>query len=67
MEKIITKKIQINMPYLIMAIILVAATIAGLAYLIINKTKTAETAAQNNYNMAFYEVVNYVQDVETYC
>lgn len=66
MEKIITKKIQINMPYLIMAIILVAATIAGLAYLIINKTKTAETAAQNNYNMAFYEVVNYVQDVETY-
>ena len=66
MEKIITKKIQINMPYLIMAIVLIAATITGLAYVIINKTKTAETSAQNNYNMAFYEVVNYVQDVESY-
>ena len=66
MEKIITKKLQINMPYLIMALVFVIVTFIGLSYLIINKTKTAETSTQNNYNMAFYEVVNYVQDVETY-
>ena len=60
------KKIQINMVYIIIAIVVFIVAIGGLVYVIVNNNKEAKTASQNTYNMAFYEVVDYVQNVETY-
>ena len=60
------KKIQINMDYIIIAIVVFIVVIGGLIYVIVNNNKEAKTASQNTYNMAFYEVVDYVQNVETY-
>lgn len=60
------KKIQINMDYIIIAIVVFIVVIGGLVYVIVNNNKEAKTASQNTYNMAFYEVVDYVQNVETY-
>ena len=44
----------------------VVAVIAGLISIIVKDKNEAKTASQNTYNMAFYEVVDYVQNVETY-
>lgn len=60
------KKIQINMYYIIIAIVVFIVVIGGLIYVVVNNNKEAKTASQNTYNMAFYEVVDYVQNVETY-
>lgn len=60
------KKIQINMAYIIIAIVVFIVVIGGLIYVVVNNNKEAKTASQNTYNMAFYEVVDYVQNVETY-
>ena len=60
------KKIQINMAYIMIAIVVFIVVIGGLVYVIVNNNKEAKTASQNTYNMAFYEVVDYVQNVETY-
>lgn len=60
------KKMQINMVYSIIAIVVFIVAIGGLVYVIVNNNKEAKTASQNTYNMAFYEVVDYVQNVETY-
>ena len=50
-----------------MVLSIVTAIIAILlAISLYQKQKTFETATQNNYNMAFFEVVNHMQDVESY-
>ena len=66
MRKIEMKKMQINKAYIIIAIIVFILVIGGLISVIINNKNEAKTASQNIYNMAFYEVVDYVQNVETY-
>lgn len=66
MKKMEMKKIQVNKAYIIIAIVVFIAIIAGLISVIINNMKESKTASQNTYNMAFYEVVDYVQNVETY-
>lgn len=40
--------------------------IACLVAVLINRQRTAKQASENSYNMAFYELVDYVQNVETY-
>ena len=42
------------------------AIIAVLGYMLVKNNKETKTASENTYNMAFYEVVDYVQNVETY-
>lgn len=37
-----------------------------LVAVLINRQRTAKQASENSYNMAFYELVDYVQNVETY-
>ena len=58
------EKIKKNWQYIIMIILVVALIALGIIY--INKTKEYQTASENNYNMAFYELIDYVQNVETY-
>ena len=40
--------------------------IVCLVAVLINRQRTAKQASENSYNMAFYELVDYVQNVETY-
>lgn len=40
--------------------------IACLIAVLVNKQKEAKQASENSYNMAFYELVDYVQNVEVY-
>lgn len=40
--------------------------IACLIAVLLNNQKEAKQASENSYNMAFYELVDYVQNVETY-
>src|SRR5574344_498558 len=37
-----------------------------LVAVLINRQRTAKQASENSYNMAFYELADYVQNVETY-
>lgn len=48
----------------IMAVFIVV--IIYLLTTLVNKQKEAKQASENSYNMAFYELVDYVQNVETY-
>lgn len=66
MIKVENKKMQRNRALIIIAIVVVIAVIAGLISVIIKDKNEAKTASQNTYNRAFYEVVDYVQNVETY-
>ncbi len=66
MIKVENTKIKKNKLIIIIAIIVVIAVIAGLISVIVKDKNEAKTASQNMYNRAFYEVVDYVQNVETY-
>ena len=46
--------------------VLALIAIAILSYLFINQRKVYAVTKENEYNMAFYEVVDYVQNVKTY-
>ena len=52
-------------PHIAIIVILVLAIIS-LGIIIYNKQKEIVQASENKYNMAFFEVVNYVENVETY-
>ena len=60
MKELFNKK---NLLVLAIAIAIVAILLAVSLY---QQQKTIDTATQNNYNMAFYEVVNHMQDVQNY-
>lgn len=66
MIKVENKKMQRNRTLIIIAIVVVVAVIAGLIFVIVKDKNETKTASQNMYNRAFYEVVDYVQNVETY-
>lgn len=55
-----------KMAYIIIAIILVIATVGAIVYYAYQETRKYVVASENKYNMAFYELVDYVQNVETY-
>ena len=55
-----------KMAYIIIAIILVIATVWAIVYYAYQETRKYVVASENKYNMAFYELVDYVQNVETY-
>lgn len=48
------------------ATVIVLIVIAILGYNLLNQKKVYATTKENEYNMAFYEVVEYVQNVKTY-
>lgn len=58
------EKVKSNI--LTVALIIMLAGIIGLGITLYNKQKEYTTASQNEYNMAFYELVDYVQNVESY-
>lgn len=60
------KKLKTTTSYIIIGIIF-AVVIAGAAiYYAYQESRKYITASENGYNMAFFELVDYVQNVETY-
>ena len=51
---------------IIIAIILAVAIIGAIGYYAYQQNRKYMIAAENNYNMSFFELVDYVQNVETY-
>ncbi len=62
--KIIYKKIKEKYLYIILIFLLIIGIILGVN--LYKEHKKYITASENGYNFALYELVNYVQDVETY-
>ena len=61
-----SKKLKTTTSYIIIGIIF-AVVIAGAAiYYAYQEGRKYVTASENGYNMAFFELVDYVQNVETY-
>lgn len=60
------KRINGSKVYSVLVTIVFVAIIAVLGYMLVKNNKETKTASENTYNMAFYEVVDYVQNVETY-
>ncbi len=60
----IKEKLKDNYMKIIVAVLIIA--IALLALYTYNNQKEYRQASENEYNMAFYELVDYVQNVETY-
>lgn len=52
--------------FMIAAIVILVLIIATLGIVLYNKQKEYKQASENTYNMAFYELVDYVQNVEVY-
>ena len=52
--------------HMLSIIVVFLVIIACLVAVLINKQRAAKQASENSYNMAFYELVDYVQNVETY-
>lgn len=59
-------KITPQMSYIIIAIILAIVIVAGIIYYAYQENRRYITASENKYNMSFFELVDYVQNVETY-
>ncbi len=59
-------KITTKTAYIIIAIILAVVIAFAIGYYAYNQTQKYVTAAENRYNMAFFDLVDYVQNVETY-
>ena len=52
--------------YIVVAIVLVIAIVGAIIYYAYQETRKYITASENKNNMAFFELVDYVQNVETY-
>lgn len=59
-------KLTDKMSITIIAIIIAIAIVAAIAYYAYQETIKYRVAMENQYNMSFYELVDYVQNVETY-
>ena len=57
---------RLKKAHMLSIIFIALMVIIVLAAVLIKNQKTAKQASENSYNMAFYELVDYVQNVETY-
>ncbi len=65
-NKLESLKNKIEVKHMVSLIIILLAIIAVLATWIYQKQTQLTQTAENQYNMAFFELVDYVQNVETY-
>lgn len=66
MNKLIDWKNRLKKGHMLSIIVVLFAIIIALSIWIYKKQVDYRQASENQYNMAFYELVNYVEDVETY-
>ena len=65
-EKVMDWKNRLQDRHMLSVIVVMGAIIIGLGLFTYKKQMEFRTASENSYNMAFYELVDYVQNVETY-
>ena len=51
---------------IVMIIVILLIAVIVLAFYTYNKQREFRQTSENAYNMAFYELINYVEEVETY-
>lgn len=61
-----SRKLELKKSYLISLIVVFLVIAISLIAVIINNENETKLASENSYNMAFYELVDYVQNVETF-
>lgn len=65
-EKVVDWKNRLQDRHMLSVIIVMAAIIIGLGVFAYKKQREFRQASENSYNMAFFELVDYVDNVETY-
>ena len=66
MNKLVEWKNRLKKEHMLSVIVGLFAIAVILGFTVFIKQKEYKQAAENSYNMAFYELVDYVQNVETY-
>ena len=65
-EKIYDWKNRLKDRHMLSVIVVLGAIIIGLGLFTYKRERDFRQASENSYNMAFFELVDYVQNVETY-
>ncbi len=66
MNKLMDWKERLKKGHMLSVICVLLVVVAILGIILYQKQREYKQASENSYNMAFYELVNYVQNVETY-
>ena len=66
MNKLIDWKNRLKKGHMLSVICVLIIIVVALGIILYKKQTEYRQASENNYNMAFYELVDYVQNVETY-
>ena len=66
MNKLIDWKNRLKKGHMLSVICVLLIIVIALGIILYKKQREYRQASENNYNMAFYELVDYVQNVETY-
>ena len=66
MNKLLDWKNRLKKGHMLSVICVLLVIVAVLGVILYKKQTEYKQATENNYNMAFYELVDYVQNVETY-
>ena len=66
MNKLVDWKNRLKKGHMLSVICVLLIMVAVLGLILYKKQTEYKQATENNYNMAFYELVDYVQNVETY-
>ena len=66
MNKLVEWKERLKKGHMFSIIVVLLIVVAILGFILYKKQREYRQASENSYNMAFYELVDYVQNVETY-
>ena len=66
MNKLVDWKNRLKKGHMLSVICVLLVVVVALGIILFKKQRDYKQASENNYNMAFYELVDYVQNVETY-
>ena len=66
MNKLVDWKNRLKKGHMLSVICVLLIIVAALGIILYQKQREYRQASENSYNMAFYELVDYVQNVETY-
>ena len=65
-EKMIDWKNRLKDRHMLSVIVVLGAIIIGIGVYTYSRERQFRQASENQYNMAFFELVDYVQNIETY-
>ena len=66
MNKLVEWKERLKKGHMLSIIVVLLIAVAVMGIILYKKQREYRQASENSYNMAFYELVDYVQNVETY-